>query len=342
MMCILIKFLINLVKKRKMQNETNISKRAVFPFWSVVLEEKQIFCRSIQILWFHKFLDFHWNLSLIFLQVARCISQLNVQMSRLSCGARSRSNSFSPSPSRSPSLNSYISTSTSPRGGPSPTNQNSNRTKPKEQQSPKKMPRKLVRSMTMPSAEHSLLPVKVLFPSSNEYEDKYPSAKVSNLTTKIKNQMLAEFQSKIASSKGEPRRNKSFPPSSAVNGRAVYSANRPSDQLKSQQKKGLDSLYKGAKPKTNLVPSSIDPAKGKTTESVPNSAQKTKMSSNAVSQTITTVLPLNSKKKSKKKQHGNKNALGSGKSEQLLLKVGTVSRVIHAMKKWPSFFLYVF
>lgn len=271
------------------------------------------------------------------MQVARCISQLNVQMSRLSCGTRSRSNSFSPSPSRSPSLSSYLSASTSPRSGPSPINNFSSRLKTKEQpsqqQSPRKMPRKLVRSLTMPNAEQSsLLPVKVLFPSSNEFEDRYPSTKVPNLATKLKNQMFADFQAKLSAKKGEPRRNKTYPPS-AVQGRTFSSsANRP-DQLRiNQARKGFDSVYKGAKPKTMASQAaSADVVKCKAAENAPTSA-KPKKSSNALSQTVTTVLPLLPKKKSKKK-HGNRSVGGSVKSEQLLLKVGTFSRVINAMKK---------
>lgn len=296
--------------------------------WSTVLTRKRIFSRSV---------FFHYRESesssnrrtRLICQVARCISQLNVQMSRLTCGSRSRSNSFSPSPSRSPSLSSYLSASASPRSGHSPTNNPVNsRAKPKET-SPKKMPRKLVRSLTMPSAENSLLPVKVLFPSSNEFEDRYPPpTKAFNLSTKLKSQMLVEFQAKLTGST-ETQRTKSFQ-SSATQGRLVSSAHRL-DSLKGHSKKGIDSLSKGAKPKLipTQPPKDANASKPKTNESVADCGNKLKKSSNAVAQTVTSVLP----KKKSKKRHGNKSAEGSAKSDQLLLKVGTFSRVINAMKK---------
>lgn len=253
-------------------------------------------------------------------------------MSRLTCGTRTRSNSFSPSPSRSPSLSSYL--SASPRSGPSPTNHPSSCKfiKPNKEQSPKKKNRKLVRSLTMPSAENSLLPVKVLFPSSNEFEDGYPSTKGPNFSAKFKNQVLAEFQSKLSSNNGDPRRTKSYPPS-AIHGRFVPTVYRP-DSLRTHSKKSFDALCKGAKPKsiTSLVQPSRDNSiiGNKTLEILSDTnngtTNKPKKSSNAVSQTVISVLP---KKKSKKKHNGK----SMGKSDDLLLKVGTFSRVLNAMKK---------
>lgn len=179
-------------------------------------------------------------------QVARCISQLNVQMSRLTCGTRSRSNSFSPSPSRSPSLKSYLSASASPRSGPSPTISSSSRIKPKDF-SPRKRPKKLVRSLTLPSAENSL-PVKVLFPSSSESEDKFPTAKVPGMSPKSKSQMLVDFPTKPPSMNGVSVRTH---PTSAIHGRSISSANRP--DLRGIVKRTQDSGLKGAKPKIPLT-----------------------------------------------------------------------------------------
>ena len=168
-------------------------------------------------------------------------------MSRLTCGPRSRSNSFSPSPSRSPSLKSYLSASASPRSGPSPTI-SSKIIKPKDI-SPRKRPKKLVRSLTLPSADNSL-PVKVLFPNSSESEDKFPNAKVPGISPKLKNQMLVDFQTKPPSMNGVSFR--THPPS-AIHGRTVSSAHRP-DSLRAISKRiNQESGLKGVKPKAQFT-----------------------------------------------------------------------------------------
>ncbi|XP_046456232.1 cytosolic carboxypeptidase 2-like isoform X2 [Daphnia pulex] len=249
-----------------------------------------------------------------FLQVARCISQLNVQMSRLNCGPRSRSNSFSPSPSRSPSLKSYLSASASPRSGPSPTI-SSSRIKPKDLPQ-RRRPKKLIRSLTLPSVDNAL-PVTVSFPSSSESEDKTTSsAKVSS--PKVKNQILVDFQAKTASVNGIFLRTH-LP--SAINGRNVPTINRP-DSLRGMQKKVPEPGLKGAKPKAQFtlqVVKDVNRLKS-LSDSPPGTAQKTKQSQ------TTTTLP---KKKSKKKHAKNLNA--NVKTE--LYRVGALSRVLNAMKK---------
>lgn len=166
-------------------------------------------------------------------------------MSRLNCGPRSRSNSFSPSPSRSPSLKSYLSASASPRSGPSPTI-SSSRIKPKDLPQ-RRRPKKLIRSLTLPSVDNAL-PVTVSFPSSSESEDKTTSsAKVSS--PKVKNQILVDFQAKTASVNGIFLRTH-LP--SAINGRNVPTINRP-DSLRGMQKKVPEPGLKGAKPKAQFT-----------------------------------------------------------------------------------------
>lgn len=165
-------------------------------------------------------------------------------MSRLNCGTRSRSNSFSPSPSRSPSLKSYLSASASPRSGPSPTI-SSNRIKPKDIVQ-RKRPKKLVRSLTLPSVDNAL-PVTVSFPSSSESEDKVSTAKIPS--PKVKNQLLVDFQTKTPLVNGIFLRTH-LP--SAVHGRNVSTINRP-DSLRGMQKKATESGLKGVKPKAQFT-----------------------------------------------------------------------------------------
>ena len=167
-----------------------------------------------------------------------------MQMSRLNCGPRSRSNSFSPSPSRSPSLKSYLSASASPRSGPSPTI-SSSRIKPKDL-SQRRRPKKFVRSLTLPSVDNAL-PVTVSFPSSSESEDKISSAKVSS--PKVKSQILVDFQTKPPTMNGVFLRT---PLPSAINGRNVSTINRP-DSLRGMQKKAPEQGLKGAKPKPQFT-----------------------------------------------------------------------------------------
>lgn len=184
--------------------------------------------------------------TLISFKVARCISQLNVQMSHLTCGTRSRSNSFSPSPSRSPSLKSYISASASPRSGPSPTIP-SNRIKPRDVFFRKKH-KKLVRSLTLPSVDNAL-PVTVSFPSSSESEDKSSSANVSGTLSKVKSQILVDFQLKPALVNGVCLRTN---PPSAIHCRNASSVSRP-DSLRGMPKRTPDSSLKGTKPKAHFT-----------------------------------------------------------------------------------------
>ena len=258
-------------------------------------------------------------------------------MSRLStnpCGTRARSNSISPSPSRSPSITSYISASASPRSGPSPTP--SSKVIKSKDMSPRKRPfKKLVRSLTLPSAENSLLPVKVLFPDSSEFEDP-PSplpSKMSNLSSKFKSQIFSDFQTVTkASSVGSSQRAKSYPPS-AANKRSASSATTRLEFLRALpgKKTGDSTGLKGARPKTLPIQSikevNVNKNKGPECGS-PTNVKAKKSSNNALSQTVTNVLP---KKKSKKKQA--KIVEANVKSEQLILKVGTFSRVLNAMKK---------
>ena len=251
----------------------------------------------------------------------------NVRLTTNPYGTRSRSNSISPSPSRSPSLNSYISASASPRSGPSPT-PSSKVNKPKDV-SPRKRQKKLVRSLTMPSAENSLLPVKV-FPDGSEFEDKCLPPKTSSLSSKFKSQIFSDFQT---SGGGSSQRAKSYPPST-VNGRSVSSpTSRDSEFLRSLPiKKAVDLTgLKGARPKTLPIQSvkEVSVGKCKGYESLsPTNGKAKKSSNNALSQTVSTVLP---KKKAKKKQL--KVVDANVKSEQIILKVGTVSRILNAMKK---------
>lgn len=193
----------------------------------------------------HEWMEWILNFCVFFFKVARCISQLNVQMSRLTCGPRSRSNSFSPSPSRSPSLKSYLSTSASPRSGHSPIISTVSKLKPKEI-SPRKRTKRLVRSLTLPSAENTL-PIKVLFASSSESEDKISESKVPEMRPKFKSQM-SDSHTKLSSSSSSLSIRAS---SSTTHGRTDPSVNR-AESLRVLQRRVLDSTLKGARPKHNL------------------------------------------------------------------------------------------
>lgn len=92
------------------------------------------------------------------------------------------------------------------------------------------------------------MPIKVLFPSSSESEDKFPIEKVPDISPKTKSQMLIDFQTKPSSSNGVSFR--THPPYS-IHGRTVSSANRP-DSLRGPPKKAQDSALKGAKPKAQI------------------------------------------------------------------------------------------
>jgi hypothetical protein len=141
-------------------------------------------------------------------------------------------------------LKSYLSASASPRSGPSPTI-SSNRIKTKDI-AQRKRPKKLVRSLTLPSVDNAL-PVTVSFPSSSESEDKIPNAKVSS--PKVKNQILVDFQTKTPSVNGIFLRTH-LP--SAIHGRNVSTISRP-DSLRGMQKKAPESGLKGAKPKAQFT-----------------------------------------------------------------------------------------